>query len=80
MAVGVVWTPDFLLGLLLGGSPTCMTGYMFSDELPLLQRAASTYHIWLPLFVFWLCWRYGYDRRGLNLQWMIGTLAIIGSW
>lgn len=78
--VGLVWTLDFVAGLALGKSPAGVTSYMFSDELPLALRATSTYHIWLPLFVLWLCRRQGFDDRGVWLQCIIGTLAIIGGW
>ena len=62
--VGLVWTLDFIAGLAPGKSPAGVTAYMFSDELPLALRATSTYHIWLPVFVLWLCRRQGYDDRG----------------
>jgi hypothetical protein len=78
--VGLVWTLDFVGGLVLGESPTGVTAYMFADELPLALRATSTYHMWLPVFVLWLCRRQGYDERGVWLQCVIGTLAIVGSW
>jgi hypothetical protein len=76
--VGLVWTLDFIAGLAPGKSPAGVTAYMFSDELPLALRATSTYHIWLPVFVLWLCRRQGYDDRGAWLQCIIGTLAIVG--
>ena len=78
--VGLFWTPDFVLALPMGGSLTGITAYMFDDQLSLIQRATSLYHIWLPLFVLWLCWRQGYDGRGVYLQWLIGTLAIVCGW
>ncbi|NEZ04305.1 hypothetical protein G4Y73_09125 [Wenzhouxiangella sp. XN201] len=80
--VGLFWTLDFAAGLVLGESPTGATAYMFNDELPLILRATSTYHMWLPLFVLWLCRseRIGYDPRGPWLQCLIGTAAIVGSW
>jgi len=80
VVVGLVWTVDFVLALLLGGSPFGITSYMFNPDLPIALRATSTYHIWLPAFVLWLTARLGYDRRGPWLQCAIGTLAIIGSW
>jgi len=77
--VGVGWTLDFIAGLLLGFSPTGFTAYMFSDELPLLVRATSLYHIGLPFFLIWLVARLGYDHRGPLLQSLIGALAVIGA-
>lgn len=82
LVVGLVWTLDLLAGLVLGGSPTGVTAYMFNDELPLALRATSTYHVWLPVFVLWLCRRdrVGYDPRGPWLQCLIGSAAIVGGW
>lgn len=78
--VGFGWTADFLSGLLLGGSPTGLTGYMFDGELPFLLRATSTYHIWLPFYGLWLGRRLGYDHRGVWLQCGIGGAAVLGGW
>jgi hypothetical protein len=78
--VGLFWTVDFVGALAFGQSPFGITAYMFNDQLPLSLRMTSTYHIWLPFFVLWLCrWR-GYDRRGPWLQCAIGTAAIVGGW
>lgn len=79
--VGLGWTLDFLIALVLGGqSPTGFTAYMFSDELSLLARATSLYHIGLPPFLLWLVWRVGYDRRGPWLQSLIGVVGVVGAW
>ncbi|RFF26696.1 hypothetical protein DZK25_11550 [Wenzhouxiangella sp. 15181] len=80
--VGLVWTLDLVAALVLGDSPTGITTYMFNNELPLALRATSTYHVWLPLFMLWLCRReqVGYDRRGPWLQCLIGSVAIVGGW
>ena len=79
--VGVVWTLDFIVALALGGnSLTGFTAYMFSDELALIARAVSLYHVFLPPLVLWLVWHIGYDSRGVWLQSGIGALAVIGGW
>lgn len=78
--VGVGWTLDFMVGLIVGGSLTGFTAYMFSDELSLLARATSLYHVFLPVLLVWLVRRLGYDRRGPWLQCLIGALAVIGAW
>ena len=77
--VGLVWSIDFLGALVLGSSPFGITYYMFDDRLPLVLRATSTYHLWLPLLMLWLVSRIGYDRRGLWLQCGIGSFAIVGG-
>lgn len=79
--VGLVWSLDFLLALLLDGrSLTGFTAYMFSDELSLVARASSLYHMGLPPFLLWLLWRTGYDDRGPWLQCLIGAVGIVGGW
>lgn len=78
--VGVVWMLDIAVALALGGSVTGITDYMFDPGIPLIARLSSTYHVWLPVFLVWLCWYNGYDRRGVWLQCVIGTLAILGAW
>lgn len=77
--VGLVWTLDLAVALVVGDSVTGITAYMFSDELPLSLRLTSTYHVWLPAFTIWLCWYLGYDRRGLLLQCALGSAAIVGG-
>ncbi|MDQ2070012.1 hypothetical protein [Natronospira bacteriovora] len=79
--VGLGWGLDFLTGLALGGhSPTGFTNYMFGDELSLLARSTSLYHLGLPPFLLWLILRVGYDRRGPWLQCGIGAVAVVGAW
>lgn len=76
LLVGLFWTPDFLLGLASGGAWANFTDYMFDPELPLLARATSLYHIFLPVLVVWALIRLGYDRRGPWLQTGIGLAAL----
>ncbi len=78
--IGIVWLLDLLIGLLVGGSVTGITGYMFNAEIPLIARLTSLYHVWLPFFMIWMCWRNGYDHRGVWLQCLIGTVLIVAAW
>ena len=66
-AVGIlvpqaVWMVDFL-GNLFGLHVLGMTAYMFQSTIPLFTRGLSLFHFWLPLFLVWIVWRLGYDRR-----------------
>lgn len=79
-AVGIIvpqifWQIDFLGGL-VGAAPLGMTGYMFDPGIPLFTRALSFFHFWLPLFLIWLVWRLGYDRRALPV-WIITSCGLI---
>ena len=79
IVIGLVWVLDFGTGLVVGDSVTGATAYMFDDEIPLIARITSFYHVWLPPFVLWLCWHSGYDARGVWLQCIIGTVVIFGA-
>ena len=66
-AVGILvpqalWMVDFLGGL-FGMHVVGMTAYMFDLGIPLFARGLSLFHFWLPLFLLWIIWRLGYDRR-----------------
>jgi hypothetical protein len=66
-AVGILlpqalWMVDFL-GTAVGLPITHMTDYMYDPGRPLFTRGLSFFHFWLPLFLVWLVWRLGYDRR-----------------
>jgi len=79
--VGLVWTLDLLVGLARGGeSLTGFTDYMFNEELALIVRVTSLYHVGLPLLMLWLVSRLGYDPRGPWLQCGIGVIGVVGAW
>jgi hypothetical protein len=66
-AVGILlpqtfWIAD-LLCRLVGVPISGMTAYMFKSSIPLFTRGLSLFHFWLPLFLIWIIWRLGYDRR-----------------
>ena len=69
-AVGILlpqsfWIADFLGRII--GLPFCgMTAYMFDSKYPLFTRGLSLFHFWLPLFLVWILWRVGYDRRAFR--------------
>ncbi|MCI0640678.1 MAG: hypothetical protein L0Y72_20170 [Gemmataceae bacterium] len=69
----IVWMVDFLAGV-FGYTVTGMTAYMFDPGIPLFTRGLSFFHFWLPLFLIWLVWRLGYDRRAF-VVW--SALAIV---
>jgi hypothetical protein len=57
-----VWVVDFLVRS-TGYSLTGMTDYMFDGQHPLILRALSLFHGWLPFLLVYLVWKIGYDRR-----------------
>ena len=79
-AVGILlpqslWILDFL-GSAIGHPIIGMTSYMFLSSIPLFTRALSFFHFWLPLFLLWLLWRLGYDRRAF-LVWTAGAWTLM---
>lgn len=67
-AVGILipqalWMADFL-STAVGFPLVGMTGYMFDANKPLFTRGLSFFHFWLPIFLVYLLYRLGYDRRG----------------
>lgn len=79
--VGGVWTLDLIAALAAGGhSPTGITAYLFNDQLALIARLSSLYHVGLPVLAIWLCHRIGYDARGLPLQCALGSAVVLAGW
>jgi hypothetical protein len=70
-----IWMVDFLSSLL--GVPLLgMTQYMFDGKIPLFTRGLSFFHFWLPLFLLYLVFRLGYDRRALAF-WTILSVILL---
>lgn len=58
----VVWLAD--VAATAAGRPLVgMTNYMFEPNVPPFDRGLSTFHGWLPFFLWYLLGRLGYDRR-----------------
>jgi hypothetical protein len=79
-AVGILlpqtlWIADFLCQV-VGVQLTGLTGYMFNPNLSLFLRGLSFFHFWLPLFLLWLLWRLGYDKRAW-LSWSALAWALM---
>ncbi len=79
-AVGILgsqtlWVIDFVLNL-FGIKLTGLTDYMFMADHSLFLRSLSLFHGWLPFFLLYLVWRFGYDRRGLP-AWTVAAWALV---
>jgi hypothetical protein len=70
-----IWIADFLTGGHLIG----ISAYMFNPVIPLLTRALSTFHIWLPILLIYSVWRMGYDRRAVWAQSLLAAAVLIAS-
>jgi len=80
----LVWMAGFAGGLALGGEPPFgVTAYMFDEEIPAFIRALSLYHVILPVLLFCLVWRLGYDctawRKWVPIGWCVLIVAFAVS-
>jgi hypothetical protein len=76
----LVWNIDFLLRVTLNVRLIGMTDYMFDPSIPRFVRTLSLFHIWLPVVLVWMVWRFGYDRRALATQTAVGTCVLIATY
>ncbi|MDZ7749736.1 MAG: hypothetical protein U5K43_13770 [Halofilum sp. (in: g-proteobacteria)] len=81
MAVNVLlpealWNLSFLCRVLTGARITGLTDYMFEPERSLRLRALSLFHVPLPILLFWLVWRLGYDPLSLPLMTGLAWLVL----
>jgi hypothetical protein len=84
-AVGVlflelIWTIDFLLLLVAGGSPIGLADYMRDESIPAGVRAISLFHLVLPPLLLWLMYRLGYDRRAFLAQTALALVVLPVTW
>jgi hypothetical protein len=74
--VQLVYTLDFTLLCFLGRSPTGATTYMLDPARPLVLRALSMFHIWMPVLVLYAVRTLGYDRRALWIQTVVALCVL----
>lgn len=79
MLIGIIWAGEILLGLATQGRLALGTSYMWNPDIPLIARLVSVYHVVVPLLVYLVLRRWGYDRRGPWLQCLLGSIAIVGA-
>jgi hypothetical protein len=68
LAAGILWSTDVAWRLVTGRFLVGGTQYMWDTRFPLWARLLSSFHITLPLALFWAMRKIGYDRRALALQ------------
>lgn len=72
----LVWTIDFLVGIITGQSLTTLSSYMFDAKISRPLRALSLFHLVLPPLTVWLLFRFGYDSRALLLQTLLAWVVL----
>ena len=76
----LVWIVDFLIGLISGSSLIGLSAYMFDSRISLAIRALSLFHIFLPLLLVWLLFRFGYNPRALVAQTLLAWIVLPASY
>jgi len=74
------WVADFFVSTslyFLGSNSLGGTAYMFDSPYPLWLRLLSLFHLGLPLVLYGLIVRLGYDRRAWPLQILLFFFAIV---
>ncbi len=78
IAYAIGWTLDYLYTLI---SPTpAFTQYMLNEQIPLVLRILSLFHILLIPFLLWIVFRLGYDRRAWPFQIGASSLLLWLTW
>src|SRR5205807_968648 len=76
----MVWLADFLGQLLFRNELTGLTRYMFDRKIPLAIRGLSLFHVVLPILLFWLVWRLGYDSRAWLVQTLLAWVVLLACY
>jgi hypothetical protein len=72
-----LWIFDFLARITFGKAPLGLAAYMFDPGIPPFVRALSSFHLWLPFLLIYLLWKWGYDRRALVYQTLVGWMTLL---
>jgi hypothetical protein len=75
-----VWIVDFLIGVFAGSSVIGLSAYMFDAKISVPIRALSLFHIFLPVTLIWLLYRFGYDTRALIAQTVLAWIVLPASY
>lgn len=73
----LAWNVDFFARLIAGLNMFGLdaTSYMFDTSVPLLVRALSMFHLFLPILLLWLLYRLGYHSHACmtatGLTWVV---------
>ena len=81
MLVGVLlpellWNASFFWQLLTGRRLAGLADYMFDPGKPRYLRAISLFHVFLPVLLFWMTARLGYDSRAVIAQTVLAWIVL----
>jgi len=72
----LVWNVSFFSGLLTGRPLGSLAAYMFDPDKPLYLRGLSLFHVYLPVLLFYMVARLGYDGSALIWQSLLAWIIL----
>jgi hypothetical protein len=72
----VAWNLDFFFRVITGRKGIGLSSYMFDARISPWIRAVSLFHVWLPILLVWMLYRYGYDHRALICQTSLAAIVV----
>ncbi len=72
----IAWNADFFFRLAVGKKGLGLSNYMFDPRISAWVRAVSLFHVWLPVLLVWMLYRFGYDGRALLWQSLVATVVV----
>lgn len=76
LAIQLIYALDFIGLWATGHSLTGATLYMRDPARPLLLRALSLFHLWMPALVLYALHKLGYERRALWIQTLVALCIL----
>ena len=72
----VLWNMSFFGQLVTGKRISGLTDYMFDSRKPLYLRALSLFHVFLPVLLFWMVARLGYEPAAVIAQTVLAWVVL----
>lgn len=76
LEIQLVYALDLAMLLGFGESPTGATAYMLDEARPLLLRALSLFHVWMPGLLLYAIYTLGYEPRALWIQTLVALCVL----
>ena len=84
-AVGVlvtelIWNIDYFGELLFNVNIITLSDYMFDNSYPMVLRAISLFHVFVPVIWIWYLIKYGYDKRAFGYFTILYWIVLIATY
>lgn len=73
----IIWMIDYFFQLISGRSLLNIANYMFDAKYSFFLRSLSFFHIVVPIILFWLLFKWGYDARALGYQMALAWMVLV---